>query len=293
MNKLCKHLLVFSYAVLALSCSQETASTGQATLSGKIVGSVPSGQTSVMVAFPIPVFNETVEYETLLKEDGSFSISVPVFFPTYAQMVVGSKEYAGTLLLSPDKDTKIEVSFNESAEIQVKIIEGNGSTPDEMAKLNEVFMNGYQSYLKTFADVEANLQSDTLPEDYRKSILKLRETYLSNIEGMDNLPKNLRTLVYNSLPSGGSLLFDYGDRKPNLSYFSFLRLLDLNNPPLNSHIVYPTISKSILSNKVLNIPRLEDKSVEDWLNEVKPIMSDLLGFDIGLFYDVLTFHAFF
>jgi thiol-disulfide isomerase/thioredoxin len=309
-----KHLLIFSYAILALACSHSNVPTGKATLSGKFSGSFQSGQTSVIVSFPIPVFNKTVEYETLLNEDGSFSISVPVFYPTYTQIIVGNEEYAGSLLLSPDKETKIELSFNEAEEIQVKFIEGSGLTPEDMTKINTVLMNGFSSYMKAFSSPQDDIRFDMLPEDYKKHILTQRETILSNIEGIESVPEDLKPLVYGTLPNGDILsLFDYEDRmnilykeqyvggendtiftpvKPNRSYYSFLHLLDLNNPPLNPHIGYPAILKCILTDPILNIPRMDDQSVEDWLKEVKNIVADLIGSNTGLFYDMLAFHAF-
>ncbi|GHT59006.1 hypothetical protein AGMMS50239_04680 [Bacteroidia bacterium] len=296
MNNFCKHLLIFTYATLALACSHSTELTGKATLSGKFIGAFPSGQTDVIVRFPVPVFNKTVEYETRLKEDGSFSISIPVFFPTYAQIGAGSKGYAGMILLTPEKDTKIEVSFNESAKIQIKIIEGSELTPEEAVKLNEAFMNCFASYMKVFS-ASQDVQAGVLPEDYKEYILKKRDTVLSNIEGIENLPENLRPLLYQLLPTGWTgYLFGadtlFTSVKPDRSYYSFLRLLDLNNPPLQPHIGYPATLKRILDDKVLNIPHLGDQPIKDWLKEVKTIMADLIGSDTGLFYDMLAFHAF-
>jgi thiol-disulfide isomerase/thioredoxin len=295
MKYLFKQLLIFSYAIVALACSHSNAPTGKATLSGKFTDSVPSEQTSIFVKFPIPVFYQIAEYATTLNTDGSFSISVPVFCPTYVQFLVGDKPYTGALLLSPDKETKIELSFDEAGEIQIKMMEGSELTSEDMAKMIAAYSNSYESFFEIFADVniENNLRSDTLPEEYKASILKLRETWLSNTEGIDSVPKKLRPLLYSMLPSWGSFLFDYEGRKPDRSYFSFLRLFDLNTPPYNLQRPYPNILKAILDDKVLDIPHLGDQPVEDWLKEAKTIMADLIGSDTGLFYDMLTFQVFF
>jgi thiol-disulfide isomerase/thioredoxin len=297
MNNFCKHLLIFSYAILALACSHSAAPTGKATLSGKIIGSFPAGQTSVIVSFPIPVFNKSVEYETTLKEDGSFSISAPVFFPTYSMLVFGSKEYAGLILLSPDKETKIELSFNEAEEIQVNIIEGSGLTPEKMDELNVAFMNCFSSYMKVFSTAQDEIQTGILPDDYEEYILQKRDTVLSNIEGIENLSEDLKPLVSQLLPTGWSgYLFEadtlFTSVKPDRSYYSFLRLLDLNNPPFQPHIGYPATFKRILADKILNIPCINDQPIDTWSKEVKSIMADLIGSDTGLFYDMLAFHAF-
>jgi thiol-disulfide isomerase/thioredoxin len=51
--------------------------------------------------------------------------------------------------------------------------------------------------------------------------------------------------------------------------------------------------QSILANKTLNIPSIEDRPIVDWQREVKSQLSDLTGFNDGIFYDLLTAKAYF
>jgi thiol-disulfide isomerase/thioredoxin len=49
---------------------------------------------------------------------------------------------------------------------------------------------------------------------------------------------------------------------------------------------------SILANETFNIPSISDTPTEEWLVGVKAILSNLVGFDSGQFYDLLAANAY-
>jgi len=50
--------------------------------------------------------------------------------------------------------------------------------------------------------------------------------------------------------------------------------------------------QAILTQPVLNIPKIGDNLIYDWQKEAKAILSDLTGIDSGPFYDFLTAEAY-
>ena len=48
----------------------------------------------------------------------------------------------------------------------------------------------------------------------------------------------------------------------------------------------------LFSIKALNIPAISDTPVEEWINNVKATLSNLVGFNSGQFYDLLAAHAY-
>ena len=142
MNKFYKFLFIFASAIVALACSHSTKPTGKAILTGKFSGAFPVGKIiTINLAVPNLVLGELKqydEYEIPLEPDGSFSLSVPLFIPVYAMLSADEEEYSA-FFLSPDKETKVELSLDESDKLQIKLIEGKEFTMEDDGKINESY----------------------------------------------------------------------------------------------------------------------------------------------------------
>jgi thiol-disulfide isomerase/thioredoxin len=314
-----KHALIFSYAIVALACSHSTEPTGKATLTGKFPGSLPVEKTFIVkVSVPNLVSDELKqfdEYETQLTEDGSFSLSIPLFSSVYALLSVNDNDGDYDLVfLSPDKETKLELSLDEADDMQIKLIEGQGLTPEDLTITNRLFMEFIQKVYDP--NTLRELRFDMSPEEYRDYFIEWTEKQLSIVEENKNLTENQKQLLYGLLKwyTYIGLLFDYEGQtryiyehqqpekgindaifipqKPDKAYYSFLRFFDWNNSPIFNTPAYPRIFKHILADSVLNIPSIDNLPLADWIKEVKTIMAPLVGSDTGLFYDMLTLHAY-
>ena len=80
--------------------------------------------------------------------------------------------------------------------------------------------------------------------------------------------------------------------KPDKSYYTFLRFFDWDNPPFFNNPSYPRMFQHILTDSILNIPSIDNLPFAEWMAEVKTIMSDPIGSNTGLFYDMLALHAY-
>jgi thiol-disulfide isomerase/thioredoxin len=79
---------------------------------------------------------------------------------------------------------------------------------------------------------------------------------------------------------------------PDKLYFSFLKGLNLESPEYLYCSQYTRFLRNILTNETLNIPPIGDTPIDEWLKEVKSILSGMVGFDKGLFYDLLVSNAY-
>ena len=313
-----KHTFIVSWAIIALACSQSKEPTGKATLTGKFSGAFPVGQIyTVKVEVPNLVLgNDFDEYETQFELDGSFSLSIPLFSPAYASFSINGEEDYGAIFLSPDKETRIEMSLDESDKIQIKLIKGQGLTPEDIDKTNKLFMEFWYKVVDAENSL-SGLRFDMSPEEYRDYILNWTEEQIAIIlDGTEDLSEDLKQMISKVMKwhtyirplfnYEGQMLYLYKHQqseketndkvftptKPDKSYYSFLRFFDLNHPPFGNASFYSGMYKAILDNRVLNIPSLNDQPLADWIKEVKTIMTDLTGVDTGLFYDLLATHAY-
>ncbi|NDV68773.1 TlpA disulfide reductase family protein [Dysgonomonas sp. 25] len=76
--------------------------------------------------------------------------------------------------------------------------------------------------------------------------------------------------------------------RPDISYYIFLKEFNLNNPQNLYATTFPTLLELILADKTLNIPPIKDTPIESWLADTKKTLAPLVGFDNGLFYDLLA-----
>lgn len=73
------------------------------------------------------------------------------------------------------------------------------------------------------------------------------------------------------------------------SYYSFLEEFDLNNPS-NLYGTYSDVLQLLLNNDTLNIPPVGETPINEWIK--KSSISNLVGFDSGLFYDMLAANSY-
>lgn len=83
--------------------------------------------------------------------------------------------------------------------------------------------------------------------------------------------------------------------EPGASYFSFLKEFNLNDTRylycVGSFRV-STILQRLLKNENISISPIEEMKINKWLKQTKAVLSDLVGFSDGVFYDILVCNAY-
>src|SRR5690606_17497845 len=81
-------------------------------------------------------------------------------------------------------------------------------------------------------------------------------------------------------------------QKIDRSHFRFLKNFDLSDSQYLMIYSFSEFQDSIFKNEILAIPTIGERDIPSWLNEVKGILSNLVGFDEGQYHDVLVANAY-
>lgn len=81
-------------------------------------------------------------------------------------------------------------------------------------------------------------------------------------------------------------------RKADISYYSFLKEFDLNHLENLYSTKYHDAMVLMLEDSTLNIPSIGDQPVNLWLANTVNVLKDAVGFDRGLFYEMLVANAY-
>jgi thiol-disulfide isomerase/thioredoxin len=316
-----KQTLYFGIYLLFLSCTQipkdhltdPKIQAGIAKISGTITNfhMTKGAEIPILIlAVPNPVTAEMGVFKTQLNEDGSFDFEVPVECSINIG-VVGSKIFddkSVSVGLIPGEITKLEISYDATSKIKANMQSSLGLTSNDLPYYYKMYINFIEDhvneacYTMTPEDFShfaiENLMVQRLKRAINDSIISAKaknlitnQCKLSYLKGclltyQDYIARNYRNYKPKDEPN------NFTPQKPSISYYAFLKDFNLNNPQYLYNDQYTEVLQTILSNKILNIPAIEDTPTEVWLKKVKGTMADLIGSDTGLFYDILAANAY-
>jgi thiol-disulfide isomerase/thioredoxin len=322
MTKMMKtNLLGILSLLFLLACNQsvstvtDTTATeaGTATLTGSITSPNDTSKDSIYVTItvPHPISGEYRQYKALVDQSGKFSVDVDVetavaliglntslnpYKTLYAKIISGG---VTNLDIAYNSDFDIEnVSATPATMTQYDMIQGVGFISKmSSSRGSKVLKPMYDKSTDYFLNHAKTVVSERL------EILN-KDTLLSK-ELKEVLSKDFRLNMY------VTHVFDYedemnlnyrnttGDRstKPDLqkidrSYYRFLKDFELNDPQYLHTFAFSEFQKEILQNEVLGLPEIGESDIPSWLASVKAVLSDLVGFDNGPYYDVLAANAY-
>lgn len=266
-------------------------------------------QPTIKLFIPNPVSGVPSRLETSLNKDGSFEFDVPLE-ADYMIGIINIEALNKNLIigLGTAKETKLTIVDNKNGNINISLSNPIGLTTEDILNLGEVLT---QMYTTPSAD---STYYKMAPKDFAAIAIKNMEKIL-NIAANDttlslstkNFVKNEFKLFYLSgclLDYAGYIELNYQNfrtkeepdnftpQKPDISYYNFLQYFDLNNPQYIYNTTYSEVFQKILFDNTLNIPKIEDTPIDEWLKEVKTTIATLIGSDNGLFYDMLAINAY-
>jgi thiol-disulfide isomerase/thioredoxin len=257
-----------------------------------------------------PVTAESVTYETLLKDDGSFSFEVPV----QCNINIGSinspffNRIGFSVGLIPGEVTKIEIAIDKTGQIKPKMVSSLDLTSDDILNYGKMMGNFLDAndhdpvYKMTPVEFSHYAVEKMM---VKRMKIAINDSILSK-KGLNFISNECKLyylkgclLSYSEFVSRNYRNFkakgepdNFTPQVPDRSYYALLKSFNLNDPQYLYNFSYVDVMKAILSNETLNIPAIKDMPVNDWLKEVKTIMADLIGSDTGLFYDMLAANAY-
>ncbi|MDR2969663.1 MAG: hypothetical protein LBV32_08685 [Tannerellaceae bacterium] len=315
-------ILIVSTCLVFYSCSTKKdfklpnleIREGKAILSGKMTNFNPSGipkPRRLSLSVPHP-FTEEWSYmlKTEVDSSGFFSFEVPLqSYHAIGHISPDFRNYDDfDVCLTVGEETKIDVVYQEKTGTIKNIdqINNMGLTSVDLIKMDSIqeevrrfifpdlrelhraparFVKQSKVHL---ADMLKELEKDTILSEVAKKY--------SEIE-LKLLMLNQRLLLYKIIMR--SDFSENGEPKivesPHIDkhYYTFLKDFKLNDPQyLYSGVYYSNVALHIISDEIFNIPPIDATPIDQWLKIVKNSTAELLGFDEGLFYDLLAANSY-
>ncbi|WP_299991389.1 TlpA disulfide reductase family protein [uncultured Pontibacter sp.] len=286
---------------------------GSAKITGSIISPNDTDKDSIFVNVyvPHPITGEIVPYKALVDQSGKFSVEVDVETAVSLVGLNTSLNPYKTLYvkLTSGGVNNLDIAYNSDFDVENVDVTSATMTQYDMIHSFDVFykMHAYKSgkvresmYDKS-PDYFLNNAKTVLSE--RSEILN-KDTLLSNdLKGVLFKDFLLNMYVEHVFDYEKEMIRNYGNttgdrsNKPDLqkidrSYYHFLRDFKLNDPQYLLTSQFSYFQKEILQNEVLGLPEIGESDIPSWLASVKVILSDLVGFESGPYYDILAANAY-
>lgn len=284
---------------------------GIAKLTGTITvkNNTSSNGIYVNITIPHPISGEFVKYKALVDRTGKFAIDVDVetsicFTRFYTSL---APDKALLIKLKSGDFTNINLAYDSSFDIEHLEVTPNMNKHDVLRCFGLIGeMIEFKS--ENFLNPPYDKPTDYL--EYSKNVLSerlavVRNDRLISKELTELLSSEFRLFLYQNS------VFDYaGKMKENYRttngekntepviqnidrlFFRFLKDFNLNDPQYLYAFTFLEFQTSILQDRTLGLPLIGDSDIPSWLNKVKPILSNLVGFKDGQYYDILAANAY-
>jgi len=287
---------------------------GTANITGKISSPNERHKNNgfVEIFVPHPISGEISKYKTVIDQSGKFSIDVDVETDISMIGLYTSLKPFNSLLVKVKSGevTNIDITYNQNLDIE------DVQTEPEM--------NKYQM-MRSLPIINQMLGVyDNVPEPHVSLYNKSPETFLNHVnnrvsvkleilnkdsllsrEIKEILAKDFRIWNYRvrAFDYERSMKFNYRNivkdttampemQKIDKSYFGFLKDFDLNNPQYLICSSFMDFQKEILKNDTLAISKIAELDIPSWMAGAKAILSNLVGFKDGQYYDILAANAY-
>ncbi|MBF0574880.1 TlpA family protein disulfide reductase [Dysgonomonas sp. GY617] len=317
-----KQILIMGICIAFLSCTSTNKDKfpepkimmGTAKVTGSITNlQLKDGDEKPIIRLrvPNPVTGEPSMLETYLNKDGSFSFEVPMESNFMIGIISSEILRTGLIIgLASQEETKLIITKKDDENIEVNISSRIELTSNDVLNFGDtinqmMMMENQDSYSSDYKMSPTDFARITIQNMEKTLNIILNDTILS--KSAQNFGMNEFKLFYLA-----SYLLDYDfyiskthkdikttedskeftPQKLEKSYFTFLKDFNLNDPQYLYNGSYSRVLKNILFNETLNIPLIKDSPINEWLKQVKATMTDLIGADSGLFYDMLVINAY-
>lgn len=317
------YFFIIGISYLFFSCSSPETNNlpepviklGTATISGKIEGFNKSEGISSYMNICNPIGNH-LRIPIEIDEMGNIQQQIPIETSPAIGYLLLDEENSFVVSLKPDEETKFEIITDEKNKKKINILSGPSFISGDLSKWSDIYIEMSQLGDKKFKYINRDSVNRFIenPLEYIPYGMKydlgqrlesaVNDTTISEKE-RSLLISDFKLLFISQLFNYTSVILELYDvtrsdgdttkfipKHPDKSYYVFLKEFDLNNPQLLYTSNYSQTVQIILRDETLGIPKIKDTPINEWQREVKAILTGLVGFDKGLFYDVLTASAY-
>lgn len=312
-----KNLLCLFSLLFLLSCKQSVSTAtytptivaGTSKITGRITSPNDTNKDSIYVKIfvPHPISGEQVQYKALVDRSGKFSIDVDV--ETDISMIglyTSLKPYKSLYVkLKSGGVTNIDIAYNSDFDFKNIDVTPAGMTQNDMTRSLGVI----REMIEYMPNRAPRSLYDKSPDDFlnhaktsvseRLEILNKDALISKELKGV--LSKDFRLFMYRGHVFGyeGSMRHNYQNvtqdnfnqpviKKIDRSYYRFLKDFNLNDPQYLICSEFLKFQKEILQNEIIGLPQIGENDIPSWLAKVKVVLSDLVGFKGGQYYDILA-----
>ena len=289
---------------------------GIAKISGTISNlKLSAGEKNVSIKIFVsnPVSGEESKYVAILNANNRFSLDFPFECSTaIVSFNVGTetKYYcSGHIGLKQEKELQMNIVFYDKGDFKIDTKGGLNLTFDDMVNIDKgigLFIDHhtwgdyYKMTPKEFAkhELTIGLKERTAAAIGSLPLSNKIKKYLTdefNLRFLKGRLFNYKEAAEQSFKMSKidyPFYTDYTAVEPDKSYYSFLKDFNLNNPQYLYSYFYSNFLKKFLSIAAFKIPKIKDIPIDEWLRGVKATVKDVIGFNSGLFYDMLAANAY-
>ena len=287
-----------------------TINYGNAVLSGKIssdvLGKLTSHEAGLTVYSPV---SDPRDYKISIKDDGTFKLEIPMISEGLGYITLANGNMA-VLAFIPNKETIFNVSSDDKGQLKMNSENSLNYSSNEISQFVGFCLRYWQTPTRSKSKPNMSLQ------EYKERILENVQKALKEVEASSLSKKAKQRCSYEMKISYLKMLLDYRESlllghknwlseqhktiqevpfiepKPDKSYYTFLKEFNLNDANYLFSSEYHNFVEKLLEDSTLNIPSVGDQPAKEWLAKTKNILKDVVGFDNGLFYDVLVASAY-
>lgn len=291
---------------------------GVAKITGHIINYSETDSLSFTIQLNNPIIAERNISKTQVDSRGTFHFKIPIETSVaLATLYCEELDQIFLVALSTNEKTVVEFNTKDKQNLTMNIKQGLNITNEDS--------NQFFSTFSGMMDMRFTEKYDMLNKDILQEFIQKPQEFVSyhikydlnpRLDFIDNdsisslqinalLKHEMKSNYMTHLLTYPLVISQYCDilnikensvditiQSPPRSYYSFLKDFDLNNPLYLYTLSYRYLAQDILSADSLNIEPIQEKSIDKWLSQTKEQIADLVGFDSGLFYDILVINSF-
>ncbi|TKC06946.1 TlpA family protein disulfide reductase [Pedobacter frigoris] len=285
---------------------------GTAKITGRIIKTNTTNKDSTVVTVIVlqPISGENAQYNVLVDQSGKFSIDVEVetdvsLVGLYTDLNVRKLLF---VTLKSGSVTNLDIAYNsdnaiENIDITPAINQNDVTRGFEVAdKMNQYKSN---SPSQSLYDKSPDYFLNNVKTSISKRLAIVQNDTLLSEELKEVLTNDLRLWMYkiNAFSYEQLMMLNYRNitrdtsKKPEIQkidrpYYRFLKDLRLNDIQYLNCFTFQGFQKEVLRNEIIGLPEVGESDIPSWLKNAKAILSDLVGFDDGQYYDILVANAY-
>jgi thiol-disulfide isomerase/thioredoxin len=288
---------------------------GEAKVSGQIINyhSIKNDSRLVVtIRYMNVITEEENKFECTINAENKFFFDIPIErnVAFVSLNIASEKNNWGWQIIGINQASELNIDINLIDSTSFKIKNTGGVGVDE-TEMDDAIL-AYQKFEEQFSGADyykmgpEMFLDEMLNKDMKNRIktavdsLKLSERVRQfvindfNFEYIQGRIFIYKTLVEYSANSANysPYYFPFTAKEPDSSFYLFLKCYSLNNPQYLYCFNFSPFIRKFLTIPAFKIKRIENENVDEWLEGVKFSVKKIIGFDNGLFYDLLAAKAY-